>query len=150
MPTRCLVNCSMRRTQHGSQGRAAGFRLRAATNESGKDMQHPSTVATKAIFRVSTIPIHAVEQVKANPGAVRHGGQACGSVTLQSGGHKDSLTNTIRFENPSPNRPQSSTMPLATEKAEMSKVAKMAGHRKRNHARLSADVVPILVKGSPR
>ena len=50
----------------------------------------PNTVETNAIFRVSTKPIHAVEHVKSNKGYTVQTGYACGSITLQSGGHKDS------------------------------------------------------------
>tara|TARA_Y100000287_G_C13977397_1_gene236378 strand:- start:57 stop:305 length:249 start_codon:yes stop_codon:yes gene_type:complete len=41
-----------------------GLRFSAASIAIGYDMTIPNIVATKAIFKVSRTPIHAVEQVK--------------------------------------------------------------------------------------
>ena len=41
-----------------------GFRFLDAKIEIGSEIKTPSTVETNAILMVSTIPIHAVEQVK--------------------------------------------------------------------------------------
>mgnify|MGYP006952564266 FL=1 len=77
----------------------------------------PNTVETNAIFRVSTKPIHAVEHVKSNKGYTVQTGYACGSITLQSGGHNDSLKNISRFSKLPDNLPQSpSTISLNIQK----------------------------------
>ena len=50
------------------------FRFRAANNPIGREIIVPNTVETKAIFIVSTMPIHAVEQVKSKIGYAVHTG----------------------------------------------------------------------------
>ena len=88
-----------------------GFRFLDAKIEIGSENMVPKTVEMNAIFIVSVIPIQAVEQVKSNGGYAVHTGYAWGSKTLQSGGHNDSLMNTIRFCPPPDNLPQSLTNP---------------------------------------
>ena len=87
------------------------FRFLDAKIEIGSETIVPNTVEMNAIFTVSVIPIQAVEQVKSNGGYAVHTGYAWGSRTVQSGGHSDSLMNTIRFCPPPDNLPQSLTNP---------------------------------------
>ncbi len=82
----------------------------------------PNTVDANAILIVSTMPIHAVEQVKSKRGYTVQTGYAWGSITLQSGGQSDSLMNMIRLPGPSDSLPQSSTM-LLTRSSDNTKVA---------------------------
>ena len=51
-----------------------GLRFLAADRDSGRDIIIPNTVDTKAIFRVSITPIHAVEQVNSNGARAVHTG----------------------------------------------------------------------------
>tara|TARA_A100001037_G_C14930033_1_gene535616 strand:- start:335 stop:754 length:420 start_codon:yes stop_codon:yes gene_type:complete len=92
-----------------------GFKFLDARIEIGRDTNVPNTVEMKAIFIVSVIPIQAVEQVKSNGGYAVHTGYAWGSITPQSGGHSDSLMNTIRFCPPPDNLPQSLTNPSISQ-----------------------------------
>ena len=86
--------------------------LFAANKERGSDITIPKTVDMKAIFRVSIIPIHAVEHVIDSPPGAWHSGYNLGSKILQSGGHKDSKKKILRLPNPFESRPQSSTDPI--------------------------------------
>ena len=63
----------------------------------GSDITIPKTVDMKAIFRVSIIPIHAVEHVIDSPPGAWQSGYNLGSKILQSGGHRDSKKKILRF-----------------------------------------------------
>ena len=106
---RLLIEASRNRVATESPGVLMLF---AANKERGSDITIPKTVDMKAIFRVSIIPIHAVEHVIDSPPGAWQSGYNLGSKILQSGGHKDSKKKTLRFPNPFESRPQSSTDPI--------------------------------------
>ena len=106
---RLLSDASRNRVATESPGVLMLF---AANKERGSDITIPKTVDIKAIFRVSVIPIHAVEHVIDSPPGAWQSGYNLGSKILQSGGHKDSKKKILRFPNPFESRPQSSTDPI--------------------------------------
>ena len=75
-----------------------GARFEAAKLEIGKAIIKPKTVATKAIFIVSTIPVHAIEQN--SPISRSQTGYALGSKTDQSGGHRLSKKKVRKLSRP--------------------------------------------------
>ena len=64
------------------------YKFLEAKVASGKLIMKPKPVDTKAIFRVSVIPIYAGEQ--RNSQLLSHVGYDWASVTFQLGGHRDS------------------------------------------------------------
>ena len=70
-------------------------RFLAANGDNVMAITNPRMVATKAIFKVSSIPMYALEQK--NSKLASHSGYFLASSILHSGGHRDSFQNFDKF-----------------------------------------------------
>ena len=84
-----------------------GTKFLAAKDENNIAPINPKIVATKAILRVSNIPVYAFEQK--NPiSTLQFGGSDCASkINDHSGGHNSVFQNLTKFPKPPDKSPQS-------------------------------------------